>query len=147
MKRPILAVVVLFVVSLAAWSSASAQVPYNEGTVTRVVLIHIFPGHFDAFMADMKKNSIPLWESEMSAGLIVGYSTFLNTTSSGPDDWDFGFSITYKNMAALDGLADKVYDLRMKHYGDRAAEQKVIDNRVQNAKLVQSILTRDITIR
>lgn len=147
MKRPILAVAVLFVVSLAGWRSASAQVPYNEGTVTRVVLIHIIPGHFDAFMADLKKNIMPIWESEKSAGLIVSYGTFLNTTSSGPEDWDFGFSITYKNMAALDGLADKVYDLRMKQYGDRAAEQKVIDNRVQNAHVVESILTRDITLR
>lgn len=147
MKRPILAVAVLFVLSIACWRSASAQVPYNEGPVTRVVLIHIIPGHFDAFMADVKKNVVPIWESEKSAGLIVDYSTFLNMTTSGPDDWDFGFSITYKNMGSLDGLADKVYDLRMKQYGDKAAEQKVIDNRVQNAHVVESILTRDITLR
>lgn len=147
MKRPILAVAVLFVLSIAGWRSASAQVPYNEGPVTRVVLIHIIPGHFDAFMADIKKNVIPIWESEKSAGLIVDYSTFLNLTASGPDDWDFGFSITYKNMGALDGLADKVYDLRMKQYGDKATEQKVIENRVQNAHVVESILTRDITLR
>jgi hypothetical protein len=147
MKRPILAVAVLLVTSLAGLYSASAQVPYNEGPVTRVVLIHILPGHFDAFMADIKKNVIPIWESEKSAGLIVDYGTFLNLTSAGPEDWDFGFSITYKNMAALDGLADKVYDIRMKQYGDRTAEQKVIDNRVQNAHVVESILTRDITLR
>lgn len=146
MKRPLLALAVL-VASLAGWSSASAQVPYNESTVNRVVLIRILPGHFDAFMADMKKNIMPIWEAEKKAGLIVDYGIFLNTTSSGPDDWDFGFQITYKNMAALDGLADKVYDLRMKQYGDRAAEQKVIDNRVQNAKVVESILDRDITLR
>jgi hypothetical protein len=72
---------------------------------------------------------------------------FLNTTSSGPDDWDFGYSLRYKNMAALDGLPDKVYDLRMKQYGDRTAEQKVIDKRVENARVVASIITRDITLR
>lgn len=147
MKRPLLAVAVLFVVSLAGWTSASAQVPYNEGPVSRIVLIHILPGHFNAFMDDVKKNIIPIYESEKSAGLIVGYSTFLNVTSSSSDDWDFGVAITYKNMAALDGLADKVYDIRMKQYGDRTAEQKVIDNRVQNAHVVASFLTRDITLR
>jgi hypothetical protein len=50
-------------------------------------------------------------------------------------------------MAALDGLADKVYDLRMKQYGDHTAEQKVIEKRVENGRLVTSVLTREITLR
>jgi hypothetical protein len=90
---------------------------------------------------------MPTWEAEKSAGLIVDYRMFLNQTANSPEDWDFGFSITYKNMAALDGLADKVYDLRMKQYGDHTAEQKVIEKRVENGRLVISGLTRDITLR
>ncbi len=66
---------------------------------------------------------------------------------SGPDDWDLGYTITYKNMAALDGLPDKVYELRMKQYGDHASEQKVIDKRVENAHVVTSNLIRGITLR
>jgi hypothetical protein len=50
-------------------------------------------------------------------------------------------------MAALDGLPDKVWDIRMKQYGDSAAEQKVIDKRVENAHVVSSMLLRDITLR
>ena len=142
--RLAVAVLCLFFVALTA---ATAQVPYNEGAVERVVLIHIMPGHFDAFMADIKKNVVPIWESEKASGLIVSYQMFLNTTRSSPDDWDFGYSLVYKNMASLDGLSDKVYDLRMKQYGDKAAEQKVIDKRVENAHVVSSILLRDITLR
>jgi hypothetical protein len=36
-------------------------------------------------------------------------------------------------MAALDGIGDKIYPLRMKHYGDPTAEQKVLDKRYENA--------------
>jgi hypothetical protein len=133
--------------SLFAMSMATAQVKYNEGPVERVVLIDILPGHFDAFIDDLKHNIVPIWQAEKEAGLIENYQMFLNQTGNGADDWDFGFSITYKNMAALDGLADKVYGIRMKQYGDRTAEQKVIDKRVENAKVVSSILTRDITLR
>jgi hypothetical protein len=50
-------------------------------------------------------------------------------------------------MAALDGLPDKVFGLRMKQYGDQAAEQKVIDKRVENVRVVNSFLLRDITLR
>jgi hypothetical protein len=147
MRNAILFASALFVTSLAAIPAASAQVPYSEGNVERIVHVHIFPGHSDAFYADFKANSIPLFEAEKSAGLIVSYRTFLNLTASGPEDWDFGYAIVYQNMAALDGLADKVFPLRMKHYGDQSAEQKVLDKRYENAHLVSSFLVRDITLR
>ena len=132
---------------LASTITARAQVPYKQGTVTRVVLLSTIPGHSDALFADLKKNLIPLWEAEKSASLILDYSLFINQTSSGPNDWDLGYTITYKNMATLDGLPDKVYELRMKQYGSREDEQKVIENRVENAKIVSSSLLRDITLR
>ncbi|MGO9437817.1 MAG: hypothetical protein ACLPH3_20725 [Terracidiphilus sp.] len=137
----------LLLASAVSAVTAHAQVPFSQGAVTRVVLLSITPGHSDALFADFKKNVIPLWESEKSAGLILDYSLFLNQTSSGPDDWDLGYTITYKNMAALDGLPDKVYELRMKQYGDHASEQKVIDKRVENAHVVTSNLIRGITLR
>ncbi len=145
MKALRLAVALLFV-SLVSLSTAHAQVPYTQGPVERVVLISIIPGHSDAFFADLKANVIPLWESEKAAGLITSYQFFLNQTSSNPD-WDLGYALFYKDMATLDGLPDKVYGLRMKQYGDKTSEQKVIDKRVENAKLVSSMLLRDITVR
>lgn len=147
MKKALRFALAVLAVSLATVAAAHAQVPYNEGPVERVVLLHVTPGHFDALMDDLKKNIVPIWESEKSAGLIVSYDIFLNTTRSGPEDWDIGYSLTYKNMAALDGLPDKVYDIRMKQYGDQSAEQKVIDKRVENAHVVSSMLLRDITLR
>jgi hypothetical protein len=147
MRKAILFAGVLFVGSLAAVPAANAQVPYTEGNVERIVRVHILPGHSDAFYADFKANSIPLFEAEKSAGLILSYRTFLNLTASGPEDWDFGYAIVYQNMAALDGLPDKIYPLRMKHYGDQTAEQKVLDKRYENARLVSSFLVRDVTLR
>jgi len=140
-----MAVAALFI-AIVSLSAAHAQVPYSQGPVERVVLISIIPGHSDAFYADIKANVIPLFESEKAAGLITGYQFFLNQTSSNPD-WDLGYTLTYKDMAALDGLPDKVYDLRMKHFGDKTAEKAVIDKRVENYKFVSSMLLRDITVR
>jgi hypothetical protein len=147
MKLAVRVAAAVFFVSFAAVSAVRAQVPYNQGAVERVVLIHVNSGHFNSLMADFKKNVVPLWESEKAAGLIVDYQIFLNQTTDGSDDWDLGYSLTYKNMAALNGLPDKVYDLRMKHYGDKDTEQKVIDKRVEDAHVVHSYLLRDITVR
>src|SRR5712692_7916467 len=147
MKQAIRFGVMAVCLSLMSVASAVAQDQYTEGGVTRVTLVQILPGRFNAFMDDLKNNIKPIWDAEKKAGLIENYSVFLNTTKANPDDWDIGFAISYKNFASLDGLAQKVLDLRMKQYGDKSKEQQVIDKRVQNARTVTSILTREITLK
>ena len=102
MKQAVRLAVTALAVAFATLTAAHAQVPYNQGPVERVVLLHTTPGHSDALMADLKTNVVPLWESEKAAGLIVDYQIFLNQTTAGSEDWDIGYSLTYKNMAALD---------------------------------------------
>jgi hypothetical protein len=147
MKQALRLALAVLCFSLVSLATAAAQDQYTEGPVERVTLVHILPGHFDAFMADVKNNIKPIWESEKSAGLIESYQIFLNQTKSSIDDWDIGFALTYKNMASLDGLGMKVLELRMKQYGDRSKEQQVVDKRVENARAVASYLIRDITLK
>ena len=147
MKQAIRFAVAALCLSLISAASAVAQDQYTEGGVTRVTLVQILPGHFNAFMEDLKNNLKPIWEAQKKAGLIEDYGLFLNMTKANADDWDIGFSISYKNFAALDGLAQKVLDLRMKQYGDKSKEQQVIDKRIQNARVVTSVLTREITLK
>src|SRR5271157_1494210 len=137
----------LLSLSLLLLATGAAQDQYTEGPVSRVTLVHILPGHFNAFMDDLKTNIKPIWDAEKSSGLIESYGIFLNQTKSGIDDWDIGFILTYKNMAALDGLGMKVLELRMKQYGDKSKEQQVINKRVDNAIAVSSNLIRDITLK
>jgi hypothetical protein len=147
MKQVIRFAVAVLCLSFLSVATAVAQDQYTEGGVTRVTLVQILPGHFNAFMDDLKNNIKPIWDAEKKAGLIENYSIFLNTSRANPDDWDIGFTLSYKNFAALDGLAQKVLDLRMSHYGDKSKEQQVLDKRSQNGRLITSILTRDITLK
>ncbi len=147
MKQAIRFAVAALCLSLMWVASAVAQDQYTEGGVTRVTLVQILPGHFNAFMDDLKNNLKPVWDAEKKAGLIEDYGIFLNATKANADDWDLGFTLSYKNFAALDGLAQKVLDLRMKQYGDKSKERQVIDKRVQNVRVVTSVLTREITLK
>lgn len=147
MKQTIRFAVAALCLSLMSMATANAQDQYTEGGVTRVTLVQILPGHFNAFMDDLKNNIKPVWDAEKKAGLIEGYNIFLNSTKANPDDWDLGFALSYKNFGALDGLAQKVLDLRMKQYGDKSKEQQVVDKRVQNIRVVTSVLTREITLK
>jgi len=147
MKQAVRLTLGLLFLSLLLLATGVAQDQYTEGTVERVVLIHILPGHFNAFMDDIKTNLKPIWEDQKSAGIIEGYNVFFNQTKANIDDWDIGFSFTYKNMASLDGLGMKVLELRMKHYGDKSKEQQVINKRVENAVTVASYLIRNVTMK
>jgi len=147
MKQTIRLTAGLILLLLLSLGTAIAQDQYTEGTVDRVTLVHILPGHFNAFMDDLKTNIKPIWEAEKSAGIIENYNIFLNQTKANIDDWDIGFVLTYKNMAALDGLGMKVLELRMKQYGDKNKEQQVITKRVENAVSIASYLIRNITLK
>jgi len=147
MKRAVQLTVGMVCLCLLLASAAVAQDQYTEGTVERVNLIRILPGHFNGFMEDIKSNLQPIWEAEKANGLILNYHVFFNQTKSNPDDWDIGVTLEYKNMASLDGLAQKVLDLRMKQYGDKGKEQKVIDKRVESAQTVASYLIRNVTMK
>jgi hypothetical protein len=147
MKKAVQLTVGMVCLSLMLVSASLAQDQYTEGTVERVNLIRILPGHFNGFMEDIKTNLQPIWEAEKANGLIMNYHVFFNQTKSSAEDWDIGVSLEYKNMASLDGLAQKVLDLRMKQYGDKSKEQKVIDKRVESAQTVASYLIRNITVK
>jgi len=147
MKQAVRLSVGLVCLSLLLLVGASAQDQYNEGAVERVSLYRILPGHFNAAMEDLKKNVQPIWDAEKANGIIESYQIFFNQTKANIDDWDMGIAITYKNMAALDGLGMKILDLRMKQYGDKSKEQKVIDKRVDNIQQVASYLIRDVTLK
>jgi hypothetical protein len=55
--------------------------------------------------------------------------------------------IQYKNFAALDGLAGKVQEPTLKHYGSKETRQERVSRRVENAEVVASRLTREITLK
>ena len=88
MKQVVRLAVGSLCLSVILLATATAQDQYTEGTVERVILLRILPGHFSAAMEDMKKNLQPIWEAEKSAGLIEGYQVFSNQTKANPEDWE-----------------------------------------------------------
>ncbi len=63
MKQVVRLALGLLCLSLLLLATGVAQDQYTEGPVSRVTLVHILPGHFNAFMDDLKNNIKPLWES------------------------------------------------------------------------------------
>ena len=62
MKQAVRLTLGLLVLSLVLLATGVAQDQYTEGPVSRVTLVHILPGHFNAFMDDVKTNIKPIWD-------------------------------------------------------------------------------------
>jgi len=124
-----------------------AQENFTLGPVTRVILLRITPGKTTDFWADVRQNIKPVFEEEKRQGIIIGYTFFTKTTTENRDDWNVGYTIQYANYAALDGLADRIDPITLKHYGSAEARTAAANKRPQNATLVSSFLVRNVDPR
>jgi hypothetical protein len=130
MKQRFLAALAVTALSMSAISFALADdsKSYTEGTVSEVTSIRTKPGMFDAYMKWLDTTGKQLREDEKKAGLIIDYSVY-SVTPRSPHDPDIYLVITYKNMAALDGLSDRVEPLQKKIWATRDAAAKAAVDR------------------
>lgn len=99
--------------SLILFLGASSQLvaqeerAYTEGTVSVVSSIKLETGQFDNFMNYLSKTWKPVMEAQKKAGNVVDYSVY-GTRARSPNDPDMYLVVTYANMAAFDGMADRM---------------------------------------
>ena len=101
--------------------------PYTEGNVSTVSAIRTEYGRFDDYMKFLAGPYKQEMEAEKKAGLIVGYQIYAAQPHN-PQEADIYLLVTYKNWAALDGLAQKSRALLAQVYGSLAsAQQSAVD--------------------
>jgi len=99
-------------------AAVAADRPYTEGTVSVVNSIRTEPGMFATYMKYLSTTYKQLMEENKKAGIIVDYAVY-QATPRGPNDPDLYLVVTYKNMAALDGLSDKTDAIQEKIIGSQ----------------------------
>ena len=88
-------------------AAQQASRPYSEGPVTDVQFIRVKPGHFDEYMAFLASHYKRLMEGQKKAGVITDWAVY-SSDNRDENDWNVAFATTYRNMAALDNLRDRV---------------------------------------
>jgi hypothetical protein len=117
-NRALGALLGLVAFGVLANAAVAADRPYTEGTVSVVNSIRTEPGMFDAYMTYLSTTYKQLMEENKKAGNIVDYAIYQATPRS-PSDPDLYLVVTYKNMAALDGLRDKMDPIQEKIVGSQ----------------------------
>jgi hypothetical protein len=110
MKPAVLALATaLSILSSAAVSNtAAAQTTraYREGPVIVVTYIRTKPGMFERYMEYLNTGYKTNLEAQKAAGLVTDYAIYTSEART-PNDHDVMLTVTYKNWAARDNLADK----------------------------------------
>jgi hypothetical protein len=125
--------------------SVYAQQNYKEGAVWRVTKVRILPGKTQDFYKALAY-APKVFDAEKAAGLIVDYTIFHSVSYEGPEKYDIALVIHYKNMAALDGLADRAEPVVAKVYGSPETRAQIAKLRTDSSETVSSELIRDIEL-
>ena len=114
----------------------------TAGAVMRIILIRFNPGMGAEATLDIRRHLLPILEEQKAAGILMNYSVMFNTTTDSPDDWNFGYTLTYPNWAALDSLTARTNPITLRHYGSAEARTAAGVHRAQLATVVLSRLAR-----
>jgi hypothetical protein len=139
------AVAVLSMTGISSGLADDSKV-YTEGPVKEVTSIRTKPGMWDAYMKWLDTTGKQLREAEKKAGLIVDYEVYAVTPRS-PHDPDLYVVITYKNMAALDGLDDRFEPIRKKVWDTRETAAKADIERGSMREILGSELIRKLDLK
>jgi hypothetical protein len=136
------------VMSMSAMSSALADdsKSYTEGTVTDVSSVRTKPGMFDAYMKWLDTTYKQLMEEEKKAGIIVDYAVY-GAVPRSPRDPDLYLTVTFKNLAALDGLDDRLEPIERKVWATRDAANKADADRESMREILGSQLIRHLNLK
>jgi len=101
-------------------TAQAADRPYSEGTVSVVSSIRTEPGQNENYMKYLATTYKQLMDEQKKAGIIVDWSVYTArpSTADGPNLY---LVTTYKNLAAMDDLQDKVEAIQEKIIGNQDA--------------------------
>jgi hypothetical protein len=132
--------------SLACAICVADDKPYTEGPVTEVSYIRTKPGMFEEYMKWVATQRKQEMEEMKKAGVILSYAIYASMPR-GPHEPDLIFTVTYKNMAALDGLDAKTDPIDKKIYGSTDASSKAMVSREQMREVLGSELVRELKLK
>jgi L-rhamnose mutarotase len=131
--------------ALAAPASAQDRA-YTEGPVSVVSSIRTEPGMYDTYLRYLQTTYKPMMDEAKKAGIVLDYAIY-DREARGPDEPNLYLVVTYKNMAAMDGLSDKMDPIQQKYFGDMAKRDAAMIERSKMRKQLGSEMIREVVLK
>ncbi|MGI8956740.1 MAG: hypothetical protein ACR2II_07485, partial [Chthoniobacterales bacterium] len=134
MKKYLIGAAMVALVTLWA-SPVQSEIPYTEGSVWQVTMVHTKPGMSDDYLKGLQKSLKATLEEQMKQGLVVSYKILLGEAAT-PGDFDIINMVEFKNMAALDGLREKTDPIATKLIGSDDQQRQGAMKRAEIREIV-----------
>ena len=135
-------------VLLAMAAVATAQErSYTEGHVTAVTSVKVMDGQFENYMHFLDTTYKASMEAAKKAGLILDYAVLAGSPRRS-EDADLYLIVTYPNLAALDGLDDKMEPIMAKATKmNMAQREEASGKRTVMRTILGTELVRELTLK
>ena len=139
------AAALLLSLSLPAQSVAQG-LPYTEGSVWSIGFVKTVPGMTNDYYKNLADNWMKMNEAAKKEGLVLSYKVLYGPAAN-TEDWDIMLMIEYKNMAAMDGMAEKMEALSGKLLGSQDTRRTGAVKRNEIRQILGGKLVREIILK
>jgi hypothetical protein len=129
-----------------ATTTASTGAPYTEGAVWEITMIKTKAGMSDDYLKQLAQGLKPIYEEEKKQKLILDYKIMMGDAAS-PHDFDILIMAQYANMAAFDGLRDKIDPIANKIMGGEDQRRSTMVKRMDVREILGTKTMREITLK
>jgi hypothetical protein len=127
-------------------TSGGSSAPYNEGTVWALTMIKTKAGLSDEYFKQITGTVKPVYEEAKKQKIILDYK-ILDGEASDSHDFNILIMVEYPNMAAFDGLRDKMDPVLTKVMGSEDARQQMAVKRLDIREILGTKTMREITLK
>jgi hypothetical protein len=132
--------------SAATATTATTGAPYTEGAVWDITMIKTKAGMSDDYLKQLAQGLKPIYEEEKKQKLILDYKIMMGDAAS-PHDFDILIMVQYANMAAFDGLRDKIDPIANKIMGGEDQRRSTMVKRMDVREILGTKTMREITLK
>ncbi len=127
-------------------SKTGSNAPYTEGPVWVLTMIKTKAGLGDDYIKSLSQTVKPVYEEEKKQKIILDYK-ILTGDASGVQDFNILIMVQYPNMAALDGLRDKMDPIVEKIMGSEDQRRATAVKRLDIREILGTKTMREITLK
>ena len=127
-------------------TAVAADRPHTEGTVSVVSSIRTEPGQHENYMKYLATTYKQMMDEQKKAGIVVDWSVYTTRprTADGPNLY---LVTTYKDLAAMDGLQDRMEAIQEKMFGNQEARDAATIARGKMRTAVGSEVIRKVEFK
>ncbi|MEY2497130.1 MAG: hypothetical protein QOD12_686 [Verrucomicrobiota bacterium] len=127
-------------------TTTTTGAPYTEGTVWAITMVKTKAGMSDDYIKGLAKTYKAAMEEEKKANLVVSYKILMGDSSNAAD-YNMLLMVEYKNMAAFDGLRDKMEPIAQKVLGGEDERRQAAVKRLEVREILGNKVMREITLK